>query len=124
MVELDRRYALKRAGLYIGFIASFTFMVFIANYQLDHLGRYTMMLLLIPLPFIFLFIGWKKPIIGGILLIIIGTVSIFMETNVTIGVAQYIPGRGFSYAFSYTLFFVTLPLLASGVLFLFSGREQ
>ena len=107
-MALNEQPISARVALYIGFIASFTFMVFIANYQLDHLSRYTILLFLIPLPFICLFIGRKKPLVAGILLVAIGVASIYLETNVVISTVRYIPGKGLFHSFYYTLFFVTL----------------
>jgi hypothetical protein len=124
MAELDKKNTFHRIALYIGFIASFPFMVFIVNYQLDQLHRYTLLLLLIPLPFIFLFFGTKKPVITGILFIIVGVISIYMESNIVITTTRYIPGRGFFHSFYYTLFFVTLPLIAAGISYIISAIKK
>jgi hypothetical protein len=90
-----------------------------AIYQLDWVGRYDFMLYIIPLPFISLLVTRKWPFIGGVLLIVSGIVAVLLDVNYTIGVvvtATWVVGPGIGY----TLVFITLPLVASGALFLIS----
>ena len=124
MAALDKYNNFNKIAGYIGFIASFTFLVFIVNYQFDLLNRYTLFLLLIPLPFICLFIGQKKPLMAGIFFIIISIISIYIETNVIVSSTRYIPGRGLFHSFYYTLFFVALPLLTTGIVYIISAIKK
>ena len=119
IINSQRSY-LPRAGMFIGLFGAISFLVFIANYTLDWSSRYNFMLFLIPLPVASLFIAWKKPFIGGALLIALGVIAVLLDINITIGVVGYIAGLGLGY----TLFFVTLPLITSGVFFIVSGRER
>lgn len=105
---------IPRTAVLVGLVGAITFMVFIANFLFDWTSKYDLMLFLIPLPFANLFLAWKKPFIGGILLIILGIVALLLDIYLPIGTVGYVSGLGLGY----TLVFVTFPLLISGALFL------
>ena len=111
---------LPRVGIFAGLFGAICFLVLMAIYQLDWVGRYDFMLYIIPLPFISLLVARKWPFIGGVLLIVSGIVAVLLDVNYTIGVPFWIVGPGIGY----TLVFVTLPLLVSGVLFILSRRKE
>jgi hypothetical protein len=111
---------LPRAGMLIGLVGAIAFMVFTANFTLDWIGRYNLMLFLIPLPFISLLVAWKRPFIGGILLIVVAILAVLLDINITIGMLGYISGIGLGY----TLVFVALPLLISGTLYLIWSQRR
>jgi hypothetical protein len=84
------------------------------------------MIALIPIPFISLFLAWKKPFIGGVLLIALGIVAILIDINLSIGIVGQVAGIGFGHTviLGFTIAFVVLPLIVSGIMFLLSGRAR
>jgi len=110
---------ISRIGTFVGLFGGISLTVFIAIFMLDWVGRYDLLLILVPFPFITLFLAQKKPIIGGILLIVFGIFADVLDIYATIGVVGYISGLGLGY----TLFFVTFPLITSGMLSLLSIRN-
>jgi len=117
---------LPRAGLYTGIIGAVSFILFILFYLEDWTYRFTLMIALIPVPFISLLLAWKKPFIGGTLLIASGIAAIIIDVNVSLGIVGQVAGIGFEHnvILGYTIVFVSLPLIVSGVLFLLSWRKQ
>jgi hypothetical protein len=115
---------LPRAGLYIGIIGAVGFIVFASFYLKDYTHRFPFMAALIPVPFIALLIARKLPLIGGLLLAALSVAAFILNVNFPIGIIGQVAGIGqnHSVAIGYTVIFVFLPLLASGVLFLLSGR--
>jgi hypothetical protein len=120
MLADSRQSYPSRAGLYLGILGAVNFATFVLIYQQDYFGRFGFMLALIPIPFVCLFLAWKKPFIGGVLLIALGVAVFLIDINFTVGIVGKLAGLGLGF----TLVFVTLPLLASGVLFLLSKRKS
>ncbi len=111
---------LFRTGLYTGLIGCMGFLVLIGIYQLDWVGRYNHMFYLIPLPFICLLLAHKWNYSGGISLIAIGIAAIMVDTSLTMGVISRVVGLDANYV----VFFITLPLVVSGCLFVLAGRKK
>ncbi|MFC2026530.1 hypothetical protein ACFLUX_00965 [Chloroflexota bacterium] len=105
--------------MFFGLFGAISFVVFIAIVMLDWVGKYDLILIIVPLPFIILFLAWKKPLIGGTLLIALGIFAVLLDINFTIGVVGYIAGLGLGY----TLFFITFPFLISGIFLLLSSKK-
>ncbi|MFC2026923.1 DUF4405 domain-containing protein [Chloroflexota bacterium] len=118
-VGKSRQSYLTRVGKFIGLVGAISFLVFAALHQLNYSGGHLFMLFLIPLPFIMLFISSKRLLFGGILLSAFSLIVIPLNIYFAIGTSGYIPGL----QLGYTIVFVSLPLMVSGVLFIISGRS-
>ena len=111
---------LPRAGLYFDILGTISLLFFVLIFQEDWMHRYSYMIALVPIPIIFLFIARKMPLVGGLLLVALGVVILILDIIFSAGHPEQIAGRGLGY----TLVFVSLPLIVSGILFLFSGRTR
>jgi thiamine transporter ThiT len=125
----SQRSYLPRAGMYIGILGAVSFVVFVLLHLEDWTHRYTYMLALIPIPIISLFIARKLPFVSGLLLVASGIATILLHIYCTIGIPynrQYagIGSSGHTVILGYTIAFVVLPLIVSGILFLLSGRTR
>jgi hypothetical protein len=126
VITNSRLSYLPRAGLYIGIVGAVNFIVFVLFYLEDWTHRFSFMVALIPIPFISLFLARKKLFIGGVLLIALGVAALLIDINLSIGIVGQIAGVGLGHTvgLGYTIIFVSLPLLVSGILFLLSGRTR
>lgn len=117
---------LSRAGMLIGLVGATGFLVAMFTFQLDWVGKYSLMLCLIPVPFINLILARKWPLINGALLIIMGIASIVLFLIYPVGVVWNQIGvwNELGPETIYTLAFVTLPLVVSGALFIISDRTK
>jgi hypothetical protein len=109
-----------RQGVFLGIIGAVGFLTVIALYQLDWVGRYASMLYLFPLPFVGIVLARKWPVIGGGFLVILSLFVIVLRELFVIGAASRVIGLDIIY----TLLFVTLPLFAAGIVFIFSDFKK
>ncbi len=112
--------AVKDASLHFGIMGALTALVFILIFQEDWVGRYQYLLFLIPLPVISLIVARKFPLFGGLLLQALGIGAAVFDVYFTPSHPGQITGRGLPY----TLLFVTIPLIASGILHLILWRKN
>jgi hypothetical protein len=121
-IEPGQPAYLPRVGTLIGLVGAICFLVAMLTFQLDWVGKYGFMLYLIPIPFIGLTLARKWPFISGAFLIIIGISAIVFFLVFPIGIMWNKVGvwNELGLETIYTVVFVTLPLVASGSLFLLS----
>jgi len=111
--SLVKSYLLK-AGFYFAIIGSVSLLFFNLIFQEDWTQRFTWLWFIVPLPVVFLIIARRFPFIAGLLMVILGiAVSIFDIFAHSASPGQ-IAGRGLVY----TILFVSLPLVASGISFI------
>jgi len=120
LISNRRQLYSTRAGMFIGLVGAISFLVFAALHQLNYIGSNYFMLFLIPLPFIIMFISYKKPLIGGVLFSILSISTIPLHIYFPIGTLGYIPGL----QLGYTIVFASIPLMVSGALFIISSGER
>jgi len=82
--------------------------------------RFPLMIALLPISLIALLLVSKLPLAGGSLLVALGIAVLILDILFSAGHPGEIAGRGLGF----TLVFVSLPLVASGALFLLSGRKR
>ncbi|MFC2026897.1 hypothetical protein ACFLUX_02895 [Chloroflexota bacterium] len=111
---------LPRAALYLGIIGIVCLLFFVLIFQEDWMRRFPLMVALIPVSLIALLISKRLPLVGGSLLVALGITALILDIFFSAGHPGEIAGRGLGF----TLAFVSLPLVASGVLFLISGRKR
>ena len=102
--------AFKDASLHFGIIGTLAFVVFILIFQEDWTGRYRFLTYLLPSPVISLLIAKKYPLLGGLLLIVLGIGTAIFDVYFSPAHPGQITGVGLAY----TLIFVTAPLVISG----------
>ena len=95
-------------------------MVFVLVFQEDWMHRFPLMIALIPIFLIALLILKRLPLAGGSLLVALGITALILDILFSAGHPGQIAGRGLGF----TLVFVSLPLVASGALFLLLGRKR
>ena len=88
--------------------------------QEDWMNRYYLMIAMIPISLIALLILKRLPLAGGSLLVALGIAALILDILFYPGHPGQIAGRGLGF----TVAFVSIPLVASGVMFLLSGRKQ
>lgn len=115
---------IHRAGMLIGLIGAICFLVSMLTFQLDWSGRYDFMIFLIPIPFIILKLARKLPAICGIILILLGIATVLFYVVFPIGIVWNQIGvwNELGLETLYTIFFITLPFITAGFLFIASGR--
>jgi hypothetical protein len=106
---------LPKAGLYLGIIGTVSLLFFAVIFLEDWTHRYTWMWFLVPVPVVFLFVAGKLHFIGGLLLVILGIAVIIFDINNSPGNPWPIAGKGLGY----TIVFVSIPLILSGVSYIF-----
>jgi hypothetical protein len=113
---------ISRAGVLIGLVGAISFMMAMVTFQLDWTNKYVFMLWFIPVPFICIVLARKYPVIGGILLVLLSIMSVMLYLIFPIGIVWNQIGvwNELSPETMYTIAFVSLPLAASGALFLIS----
>ena len=112
--------ALREVGLYAGIIGALTFLVFVLVFLQDWKARYDWLIWVAILPVFFLLIARKTALIGGLLLIASGIGAGIFDFYYSPAQPGQIAGRGLGY----TLAFVSLPLVISGVFFLLSREND
>jgi hypothetical protein len=111
---IEKQSYLQRAGLYLGIIGTVSVLFFVLIFLEDWTRRFSFILILIPLPIIFLYIARKFQFIGGLLLVILGIALFIFDLYNYPGNPGQIAGMGSGY----TIVFVSLPLITSGTLFI------
>ena len=111
---------LPRAGLYLGILGCVTLLVFILVFQEDWTHRFPLMIAMIPVSLIALLMLRRLPLVGGSLLVALGIAALILDILFSAGHPGQIAGQGLGY----TVVFVFLPLVASGILFILSARKR
>ena len=114
---------LPRAGLYLSILGVVSLLVFVLIFQEDWVGRFPLMIAMIPVSLIALLslvVLKRLPLVGGSLLVALGIASLVLDILFSVGHPGQIAGRGLGF----TVVFVFVPLVASGTLFILSGRKQ
>ena len=109
-------HAFRDAGLFLGIIGSLTFVVFILIFLQDWTSRFHYVCYLMPVPVVVMLIANRMPLPGGLLLIFTGLAALVFDLIFSPAHPGQIAGLGLGY----TLIFVALPLMVSGVMFLFT----
>ncbi len=111
---------MKRLGLYFGLFGVISFTVLITMLTVAA-GRSDILWIIVPCAFISVLIAWKKPLPGGLLMMVLSAISISINTDTAdiIGYSRYIPGL----EFVYTVFFVSIPLIISAICLFLSMRK-
>lgn len=106
----------------IGLVGAICFSVAMLTFQLDWVGRYNFMLLFIPIPFVSIILAKRLAIVGGTLLIVLGIASVLFYLIFPIGIIWNKIGvwNQLGLETIYTVTFITLPLVISGILFIIS----
>ena len=105
---------LPKAALYFGIIGAVSLLFFNLIFQEDWVQRYTWLWFMVPLPVIFLFIAGKFRLTGGILMILLAIAITIFDIFAFPGNPGQIAGKGIGY----TIVFVSLPLLLSGLCYI------
>ena len=111
---------LPRAGLYLGILGVISLLVFVLIFQEDWMHRYPLMIAMIPISLIALFLIKRLPLASGSLLIALGVATLILDILFSPHTPGEITGRGVGY----TSFFVSIPLVVSGTLFLLQRRKH
>ena len=112
--KLKSRNALKDASLHFGIIGALAFVVFVLIFGEDWTHRYHYLSYLTPLPVISLIIANWRPLLGGLLLMATGIGTVIFDIYFSPGYPGQVAGRGLGY----TLVFVSMPLVISGLFYL------
>jgi hypothetical protein len=102
---------LPKAGIYFGIIGLVSLLFFTLIFQEDWMHRFTWLWFIFPLPVIFLIVARRFSLTGGLLMVVLGIAVFVFDIFAYPGNPGQIAGRGIGY----TLIFVSLPLIASGV---------
>ncbi|MFZ7101805.1 MAG: hypothetical protein ACOWWO_03980 [Peptococcaceae bacterium] len=102
---------LPKAALYFGIIGAVSLLFFNLIFQEDWMQRFTWLWFLVPLPVIFLAISYKFRFAGGVLMILLAIAITVFDIFAFPGNPGQIAGKGLGY----TIAFVSLPLLLSGL---------
>ncbi|MDD4923627.1 MAG: hypothetical protein PHF74_02170 [Dehalococcoidales bacterium] len=105
---------LPKAALYFGIIGAVSLLFFNLIFQEDWTQRFTWLWFVVPLPVIFLIIAGKFRFIGGLLMVLLAISITFFDIFAFPGNPGQIAGRGIGY----TIAFVSLPLLLSGLFYI------
>ena len=105
---------LPKAALYLGIIGAVSLLFFNLIFQEDWMRRFTWLWFVVPLPVIFLVIAAKFRFTGGILMILLAVAITVFDIFAFPGNPGQIAGRGIGY----TIAFVSLPLLLSGLFYI------
>ena len=111
---------LPRAGLYLGILGVVCLLIFVLVFQEDWMHPFPLMIALIPVSLIALLVLKRLPLVGGSLLVALGIAALILDILFYAGHPGQIAGRGLGY----TVVFVSIPLIASGILFILSGRKH
>jgi len=111
---------LPRAGLYLGILGVVSLLVFVLVFQEDWTHRFPLMIAMIPISLVALSILKRLPLVGGSLLIALGIAALILDILLNVGNPGQIAGRGLGF----TVVLIFIPLIASGALFILSGRKH
>jgi hypothetical protein len=113
-------HALRATGLYCGIIGALAFVVFILIFGEDKSSRYRYLNYLVPLPVIGLLVAKQFPLPGGLTLMGTGIGAAVFDVFFSPGYPGQVAGRGLGY----TVFFVAMPLVISGLSYLILWRKS
>jgi hypothetical protein len=119
-ISNQRGSYLPRAGLYLGILGVVSLLAFVLVFQEDYTHRFPLMIAMIPIALITLLILRRLPLAGGSLLIALGIAALVLDILFYPGHPGQIAGRGLGF----TVVFVFIPLVASGTLFILSGKRR
>ncbi len=105
---------LPKAALYFGIIGAVSLLFFNLIFQEDWMQRFTWLWFIVPLPVIFLIIAVKFRFTGGLLMVLLAVAVTIFDVFAFSGNPGQIAGRGIGY----TVIFVSLPLLLSGLFYI------
>lgn len=105
---------LPKAALYLGIIGAVSLLFFNLIFQEDWTQRFTWLWFMVPLPVIFLVIANKFRFSGGLLMVLLAIAIIVIDVLLSPGHPGQVAGRGVAY----TVIFVSLPLLLSGLFYI------
>jgi hypothetical protein len=108
------RSYLPKAGLYLGIIGAVSLLFFNLIFQEDWMQRFTWLWFIVPLPIVFLFVANKFRFTGGLLMVLLSIAVTVFDIYAFPGNPGQIAGRGIGY----TIVFVSLPLLLSGLMYI------
>ncbi|HEX78840.1 MAG TPA: hypothetical protein G4O19_01635 [Dehalococcoidia bacterium] len=119
---IDKKHSsyLPRVGLYLGVLGGVSLLVFVFIFQEDWIKRYPLMIAMIPILLVALLILKRLPLVGGSLLVVLGITSLILDIYFSVGYPGQIAGRGLGY----TVVFISLPLAASGALYILWARKR
>ena len=108
----------------IGMVGAICFGAEMITFQLDWVGRYNFLLFLIPVPFICIIFAKKLPLICGTILFVLGILVIFFHFIFPVGIIWNKIGvwNQLGLGTINTIFFVSMPLVISGIMFINSKR--
>jgi hypothetical protein len=109
-----------RAGLYLGILGGVSLLVFVLIFQEDWVNRYYLMIAMVPLFLVALLVLKRLPLLSGSLLVALGVAALILDILFNVGYPGQVAGRGLGF----TVVFVSIPLIASGILFLLSGIKR
>ena len=111
---------LPKAGLYLAIVGAVSLLVFVLIFQEDWMHRYPAMIAMVPVSIIALLLIKRLPLASGVLLMALGIAALVLDILFSTHPPGEITGRGIGY----TLVFVSIPLVVSGILFLLRGRKH
>ena len=111
---------IRDAGLYFGIIGALAFIVLILIFREDWRDQFQYLSYLLPVPVIALFIAKRLTWLSGLLFVGLGIGAAIFDVFFSPAHPGQIAGRGLGY----TLVFVSLPLLISGILYLILWRKM
>ena len=111
---------LPKAGLYLAILGVVSLVAFVLIFQEDWMNRYPAMIAMIPISLLAMLLIKKLPLVCGLLLVALGIAALVLDILLSTHPPGEITGRGIGY----TLVFVSLPLVISGILFFLWGRKH
>jgi hypothetical protein len=105
---------LPKAALYLGIIGAVSLLFFNLIFQEDWTQRFAWLWFTVPLPVIFLVVANKFRFSGGLLLVLLAIAITVIDILLSPGHPGQVAGRGIGY----TVIFVSLPLLLSGLIYI------
>jgi hypothetical protein len=114
------REAFRDAGLHFGIVGTLAFTVFVLIFRQDWTDQYRYLSYVLPVPVIALLLTRRFAWLGGLLLVGVGIGAALFDARYSPGHPGQITGRGLGY----TLVFVSLPLIVSGIFYCLSRRKD
>ncbi len=108
------RSYLPKAALYFGIIGAISFLFFNLIFQEDWTQRFVWLWFMVPLPVVFLIVANKLRFSGGLLMVLLAIAITVIDILISPGYPGQVAGRGIVY----TIVFVSLPLLLSGLFYI------
>lgn len=108
------RSYLPKAGLYLGITGAVSLLFFNLIFQEDWMQRFTWLWFAVPLPVVFLLVASKFRFTGGLLMVMLAIAVTIFDIYAFPGNPGQVAGRGIGY----TIAFVSLPLLLSGLMYI------